>query len=59
MIKEIKTAKAYIRCTESEATSNNLCPHLQPNKEYKAMDDDYFTVYTSLLALLECTSCTG
>ena len=57
MIKEIKTAKAYIRCAESEATSNNLCPHLQSNKEYKAMDDDYFTVYTSLLALLECTSC--
>ena len=57
MIKEIKTTKAYIRCAESEATSNSLCPHLQPNKEYKAMDDDYFTVYTSLLALLECTSC--
>ena len=43
MIKEIKTAKAYIRCAESEATSNNLCPHLQPNKEYKAMDDNYFS----------------
>lgn len=57
MIKEIKTAKAYICCAESETTSNSLCPHLQPNKEYKAMDDDYFTVYTSLLALLECTSC--
>lgn len=57
MIKEIKTAKAYIRCAKSTATSNNPCPHLQPNKEYKAMDDDYFTVYTALLALLECTSC--
>jgi hypothetical protein len=32
MIKKIKTTKAYIRCAESEATSNNLCPHLQPNK---------------------------
>lgn len=48
MIKEIKTTKAYIRCAKSEATSNSLSPHLQPNKEYKAMDDDYFTVYTSL-----------
>lgn len=57
MIKEIKTAKAYIRCAESEATSNNLCPHLEPNKEYKAMEPDYFTIYTSLLALLECTRC--
>ena len=57
MIKEIKTAKAYIRCAESEATSDTYCPHLEPNKEYKAMDDDYFTVYTSLLALVECTSC--
>ena len=57
MIKEIKTAKAYIRCAESEATSDTYCPHLEPNKEYKAMGDDYFTVYTSLLALLECTSC--
>lgn len=57
MIKEIKTAKAYIHCAESEATSNNRCPHLQPNKEYKAMEPDYFTVYTSLLALLECTRC--
>ena len=57
MIKEIKTTKAYIRCAESEATSDTYCPHLEPNKEYKAMDDDYFTVYTSLLALLECTSC--
>lgn len=57
MIKEVKTAKAYIRCAESEATSNNLCPRLQPNKEYKADNDDYFTVYTSLLALLECTRC--
>lgn len=57
MIKEIKTAKAYIRCAESEATSDTYYPHLEPNKKYKAMDDDYFTVYASLLALLECTSC--
>ena len=57
MIKEIKTAKAYIRCAESEATSNSYCPHLQPNKEYKTDNDDYFTVYASLLALLECTRC--
>ena len=57
MIKEIKTAKAYIRCAESEATSDTYCPHLEPNKEYKAMEPDYFTVYTSLLALLECTRC--
>lgn len=57
MIKEIKTTKAYIRCAESKATSDKYCPHLKPNKEYKAMEPDYFTVYTSLLALLECTSC--
>lgn len=57
MIKEIKTTKAYIRCAESEATSDTYCPHLEPNKEYKAMEPDYFTVYTSLLALLECTRC--
>ena len=57
MIKEIKTAKAYIRCAESEATSDTYCPHLEPNKEYKAMEPDYFTIYTSLLALLECTRC--
>lgn len=57
MIKEIKTTKAYIRCAESEATSSKYCPYLQPNKKYKADNDDYFTVYTSLLALLECTNC--
>lgn len=57
MIKEIKTIKAYIRCATSEAKSDKYCPHLQPNKEYKTDNDDYFTVYTSLLALLECTRC--
>lgn len=57
MIKEIKTAKAYIRCATSEAKSDKYCPHLQPNKEYKTDNDDYFTVYASLLALLECTRC--
>lgn len=57
MIKEIKTIKAYIRCTTSEAKSDKYCPHLQPNKEYKTDNDDYFTVYASLLALLECTRC--
>lgn len=57
MIKEIKTMKAYIRCAESETTSDTRCPYLQPNKEYKATNDNYFTIYTSLLALLECTSC--
>lgn len=57
MIKEIKTTKSYIRCATSEAKSNKYCPHLQPNKEYKTDNDDYFTVYTSLLALLECTRC--
>lgn len=43
MIKEIKTAKAYIRCATSEAKSDKYCPHLQPNKEYKTDNDDYFT----------------
>ena len=45
MIKEIKTTKAYIRCATSEAKSDKYCPHLQPNKEYKTENDDYFTVY--------------
>ena len=57
MIKEVKTIKAYIRCATSEAKSDRYCPYLQPNKEYKADNDDYFTVYASLLALLECTRC--
>ena len=57
MIKEIKTTKAYIRCAASDATADKYCPHLQPNKEYKTDNDDYFTVYASLLALLECTRC--
>ena len=57
MIKEIKTTTAYIRCAESERESDSHSPYLQPNKEYKADGDDYFTVYTSLLALLECTRC--
>ena len=57
MIKEIKTTKAYIRCAESERESDGHSPYLQPNREYKADGNDYFTVYTSLLALLECTRC--
>jgi len=57
MIKEIKTTTAYICCAESERENDSHHPYLQPNKEYKADNDDYFTVYTSLLALLECTSC--
>ena len=52
MIKEIKTTKACICCAASDATADKHCPHLQPNKEYKADNDDYFTVHTSLLALL-------
>ena len=57
MIKEIKTTKAYIRCAESERESDSHSPYLQPNREYKADGNNYFTVYTSLLALLECTRC--
>lgn len=57
MIKEIKTTTAYICCAESERENDSHSPYLQPNKEYKADGNDYFTVYTSLLALLEYARC--